>query len=102
MIPSPPRSTLFPYTTLFRSEGAYGVNATNIGETAASLVHAIMAVQVALDYYLRTGNGERELRDAVDHVTDRLQVLDSSIGPMEDRKSTRLNSSHVRISYAVF
>lgn len=64
-------------------EGAYGVNATNIGETAASLVHAIMAVQVALDYYLRTGNGERELRDAVDHVTDRLQVLDSSIGPMD-------------------
>src|SRR5438477_5863547 len=65
MIRRPPRSTLFPYTTLFRSLGGAGV-------AGAALL-------------------------AVNRVTDR------SAGAVDkDRKSTRLNSSHMSISYAVF
>src|SRR5690554_7746864 len=64
MIRPPPRSTLFPYTTLFRSE-ALPIAADGRVDIAGALVS-----------------------DAVDVVAD--------------RKSTRLNSSHVRISYAVF
>src|SRR2546428_8996713 len=68
MIRRPPRSTLFPYTTLFRSRGAEPLNrlhpAAPAGETPA-------------------GRQQR-------------------IGTVPDRKSTRLNSSHDQISYAVF
>src|SRR2546429_6573475 len=69
MIRRPPRSTLFPYTTLFRSEVARGLH--------VALVDAVE----------RRVERQDEIRDvAVD----------------EDRKSTRLNSSHGYISYAVF
>src|SRR2546430_5611782 len=73
MIRRPPRSTLFPYTTLFRSlDDLPGVH-----HVAAALRH-LLALRV-----------EHELVD--DHV-----LVD------QDRKSTRLNSSHSQISYAVF
>src|SRR3989442_16036854 len=72
MIRRPPRSTLFPYTTLFRSEAG----------------HAIGVLLTSTD----AGSGPGELAAA-------LRGHDVAI---EDRKSTRLNSSHVRISYAVF
>src|SRR5690349_22847172 len=71
MIRRPPRSTLFPYTTLFRSDAAeLGVEKPDIEPRAT------------------------------DHVSEMLAM----IGKLEerDRKSTRLNSSHVEISYAVF
>src|SRR3712207_7033463 len=79
MIRRPPRSTLFPYTTLFRSEDA---------------VHAPLAldVQVAVE---DVAVGRLEPDDATD-VDVLLQ------GDLQDRKSTRLNSSHANISYAVF
>src|SRR2546426_9309189 len=67
MIRRPPRSTLFPYTTLFRSQAAGGVHQRHSG-------------------LARLGR-----RDAV--VSDGRRI---------DRKSTRLNSSHLVISYAVF
>src|SRR2546430_9691537 len=76
MIRRPPRSTLFPYTTLFRSDGAL-----------------------------------RELNEGVYHCLPWLEVQKQSIGFFkpkgatqddQDRKSTRLNSSHSQISYAVF
>src|SRR5437868_13142761 len=67
MIRRPPRSTLFPYTTLFRSREV---------EAAALKVVAEAAYHIC---------GDAELRR-----------------PIIDRKSTRLNSSHVSISYAVF
>src|SRR5436309_10994062 len=73
MIPRPPRSTLFPYTTLFRSSLAGNLDVTGdgipdlaVGATGASI----------------SGDGEGAV--------------------FIDRKSTRLNSSHVKISYAVF
>src|SRR3712207_8337861 len=81
MIRRPPRSTLFPYTTLFRSHGAHEVGAP-VGER----LREVAAARVA---------DERRLAPlAVD------DALDAALEP--DRKSTRLNSSHANISYAVF
>src|SRR3712207_7201734 len=82
MIRRPPRSTLFPYTTLFRSfHDPIGV-ASLVTDTAAR------------DFYvLLTHLGARPL-DIVDYF--RLHAIPA------DRKSTRLNSSHANISYAVF
>src|SRR3712207_8196037 len=84
MIRRPPRSTLFPYTTLFRSVGAVAVGV---------VVVAVVAEEVAL-----VVEGQR----AVGLV--RRCGLDLLLGARqrEDRKSTRLNSSHANISYAVF
>src|SRR2546427_2967677 len=70
MIRRPPRSTLFPYTTLFRSQ--------------------IPGLEVELRVDLGLAFGD----EAVAHVV--------AEGKAEDRKSTRLNSSHSQISYAVF
>src|SRR3989442_15089007 len=75
MIRRPPRSTLFPYTTLFRSQSVYGV-ARRLCVT--SLCYVVLATPLA---------------------SQRPQPFDQQL---RDRKSTRLNSSHVRISYAVF
>src|SRR2546427_5409832 len=68
MIRRPPRSTLFPYTTLFRS---------SVSE--------------------RSGKGKENLR-----AKAALSAGVSKLAPRIDRKSTRLNSSHSQISYAVF
>src|SRR2546426_8630286 len=75
MIRRPPRSTLFPYTTLFRSDRAHQHPRVRRGR-APRLV----------------GRARRVGRRAPAHGRDR----------MGDRKSTRLNSSHLVISYAVF
>src|SRR3712207_7366747 len=82
MIRRPPRSTLFPYTTLFRSGRAVAVGTGRaIARAVAAAVHALHP---------------QELRPAEDRVERRAQLV------AEDRKSTRLNSSHANISYAVF
>src|SRR2546430_10831046 len=83
MIRRPPRSTLFPYTTLFRSHKA----------RAADLAHVVLhrrppgsiCLDTPQDACRRQGRSADGLRE---------------VG--EDRKSTRLNSSHSQISYAVF
>src|SRR3712207_7769787 len=90
MIRRPPRSTLFPYTTLFRSGiSDLGVEGYSYfqgsSEFAALSYHA--SAQLA-DEERRTGG----LRAAVEDYDNALS----------DRKSTRLNSSHANISYAVF
>src|SRR3989442_7969790 len=88
MIRRPPRSTLFPYTTLFRSVGVertFKVNSPRIDKI--EVVRHGVARRAQL-YFLRK-------RDAVTHDLD-------LVDPRADRKSTRLNSSHVRISYALF
>src|SRR5690349_22360191 len=93
MLRHPPRSTLFPYTTLFRSVGAITLGPTD----------------------LRDARGEQRLggrRPEARHVAhapqghrgrpaERLEAL-ADHRQRGDRKSTRLNSSHVEISYAVF
>src|SRR3712207_7690097 len=100
MIRRPPRSTLFPYTTLFRSEAgikdARELRAYQTLHRAGRLpvrTYLMMLLDETLapleQLGLRTGFGDEWLR----------------LGPAKlfrDRKSTRLNSSHANISYAVF
>src|SRR5206468_6870548 len=82
MLPPPPRSTLFPYTTLFRScpspPRAIGLHRAELSRRPRSLPHGHASLQTT--------------RGMVDRRT----------WPRKDRKSTRLNSSHDQISYAVF
>src|SRR3712207_7589446 len=90
MIRRPPRSTLFPYTTLFRSQQG----------TPILLVeqNALMALDVAdRGYVLETGR--IALADDAQALKENERVRKAYLG---DRKSTRLNSSHANISYAVF
>src|SRR2546430_6136083 len=87
MIRRPPRSTLFPYTTLFRSDRADFVRADRSPGHGGQRQNREMG-----------GDGHRV------YQTVRF-VLASACGRaalFEDRKSTRLNSSHSQISYAVF
>src|SRR5256885_11578007 len=79
MIRRPPRSTLFPYTTLFRSIGAY-----------------LSASEVA--HYEQLKRRETQSLVVGNLSGDVIAAIESA----EDRKSTRLNSSHLVISYAVF
>src|SRR3712207_8145415 len=89
MIRRPPRSTLFPYTTLFRSALRRAQHAAvELGDGAADIVAGGDEVLAQPD----------ELGKDL-HVGLRRIVIDEAEG---DRKSTRLNSSHANISYAVF
>src|SRR3712207_6945223 len=92
MIRRPPRSTLFPYTTLFRS---LGVNSCiRLGKALERYNIAWLEDMVPWQF----GSLMKQIRDAVD-----IPVLTGEdIYLKEDRKSTRLNSSHANISYAVF
>src|SRR3712207_7286761 len=85
MIRRPPRSTLFPYTTLFRSARASDARVRNLGD------HLGLAVACRMDLRPRFAHPARLI-----HAQGRWQGL------LRDRKSTRLNSSHANISYAVF
>src|SRR3989454_5979937 len=90
MIRRPPRSTLFPYTTLFRSD-LLGTKGHGHGLFGRQRPRFIIRVRVERLRAAEDG-GERLDGDARD-VVERL---------LRDRKSTRLNSSHLVISYAVF
>src|SRR3712207_8648812 len=92
MIRRPPRSTLFPYTTLFRSrddsyakadpDGAFATTAVSLLSRTSDVGSAVPGIEYAA----------------------RVDVLPEGSPEFlkEDRKSTRLNSSHANISYAVF
>src|SRR3712207_8160833 len=99
MIPRPPRSTLFPYTTLFRS-----LDVLHDDVRDAVLLARVVDRDDA-------GGVERRgrLRLATEPGLERrvarevgAQHLDRHVAAEPDRKSTRLNSSHANISYAVF
>src|SRR3712207_7952243 len=92
MIRRPPRSTLFPYTTLFRS----GFEA--VGEAALNAFADDDAVDHHLDVVLVFLVERRRVLDRVKLAVD----ADAGEARLLDRKSTRLNSSHANISYAVF
>src|SRR3712207_8785477 len=87
MIRRPPRSTLFPYTTLFRSDPIDGTRAFIGGLADWTIVAALVE------------HGRPVLGVVYAPVTDEMFVAKAGEG---DRKSTRLNSSHANISYAVF
>src|SRR3712207_7755893 len=80
MIRRPPRSTLFPYTTLFRSFGAKRSTCSDRGGQAVTFRSTAAS----------SGSGPQQYTSV------------SGCGVPRDRKSTRLNSSHANISYAVF
>src|SRR3712207_8537502 len=90
MIRRPPRSTLFPYTTLFRS--------------VPTLVHGTIAVMPRDSFRVRPGVVDIHFLEPIDTAgltyEDRNQLSTATWD--RDRKSTRLNSSHANISYAVF
>src|SRR2546430_7488627 len=93
MIRRPPRSTLFPYTTLFRSHEERTLPGVSV------VAPALLGAQHLLDL--------RRERGVTAHDHDRRQhLLDALCAhpgiEQRDRKSTRLNSSHSQISYAVF
>src|SRR3712207_7800378 len=88
MIRRPPRSTLFPYTTLFRSMYLGSQPGTvKVGDAVATVPPKIRALE----------DIESQLKLV---PVSRLAYAD--LGYSADRKSTRLNSSHANISYAVF
>src|SRR2546430_10153034 len=89
MIRRPPRSTLFPYTTLFRSDGRPG---------QAEELEPLDQVEFGAVIQGERGLIQKEDGWAVHQCLDEVEL---SLHP-EDRKSTRLNSSHSQISYAVF
>src|SRR5256885_11236609 len=91
MIRRPPRSTLFPYTTLFRS----ALGGMLYGFSGPKLAYAVVVVLFALSL-LALG--------AIAHQSEPLPAAELTVGESLkiDRKSTRLNSSHLVISYAVF
>src|SRR3712207_8380747 len=87
MIRRPPRSTLFPYTTLFRSVDSFGA---------------------AIGVYCAARQLGKHAQIVLDEVNTSLRPICDCFSPEHgypedlDRKSTRLNSSHANISYAVF
>src|SRR2546427_4479080 len=89
MIRRPPRSTLFPYTTLFRSTIHVIYNDTDAGDVAVSANAAVSC---------RPGISEAFVGLVNENVHQKLVAGGCDV----DRKSTRLNSSHSQISYAVF
>ena len=126
MIRRPPRSTLFPYTTLFRSSeaiicastgntsaaaAAYAARAgikafvvipegkIALGKLAQAMIHGSIIIQIKGNF----DDGMQIVKEISDHAP---VTIVNSINPFrlqgQDRKSTRLNSSHKPISYAVF
>src|SRR3712207_8196490 len=97
MIRRPPRSTLFPYTTLFRSS-TFGGN-----PLAAAVGSAVVGLLETGEYQQRAAELGVQLRDRLDGLVGRgVRAVRSRGLWAGDRKSTRLNSSHANISYAVF
>src|SRR5207302_8276904 len=100
--PSIFRSTLFPYTTLFRS--ANQLRLAIIVSALILLIFFAAIILFLLQYYKRKIMHEKEKTEMEEiHRTELLNTqLDVQQQTMrQDRKSTRLNSSHVKISYAV-
>src|SRR5207249_10388605 len=94
MIAPPPRSTLFPYTTLFRSRRR-GARAAAVQRDAPLSAHAHQDGR-------RHGGGGPGAAPAPAVRPHEVRDVEPGVPIFRDRKSTRLNSSHVSISYAVF
>src|SRR3712207_8728205 len=92
MIRRPPRSTLFPYTTLFRSLEAE--NASKLGQ-----VHRVFVPEGLSKAERKAWIAEHSASVPPNDIVIYRTIIDP---PPPDRKSTRLNSSHANISYAVF
>src|SRR2546426_8558145 len=96
MMRRPPRSTLFPYTTLFRSSGAAAAG-DRWGGSGRSVVAPPDDNDLAI-HEIRRAPVQEAVAVGVGPGNEPIETLAAE----EDRKSTRLNSSHLVISYAVF
>src|SRR5206468_9499862 len=102
LTPPPPSSPLFPYTTLFRSDGP-------LAGLRVDLLHGRLAPEAKDDIMRRFARGDLDVLVATTVVevgvdvpnATVMVVLDADRFGISDRKSTRLNSSHDQISYAV-
>src|SRR3712207_8000562 len=93
MIRRPPRSTLFPYTTLFRSD-RYGME-PKFYACSGAVTRNVTSV-------FQNDQPPQITREGVDDTADLVTITIGGNDAGLDRKSTRLNSSHANISYAVF
>src|SRR3712207_8095425 len=94
MIRRPPRSTLFPYTTLFRSDEVIRDADAAMYQAKAHGSGTYAVFDRSMHDRLTPSTAERRLREAIERGEFQIRY--------QDRKSTRLNSSHANISYAVF
>src|SRR3712207_7887690 len=94
MIRRPPRSTLFPYTTRCRSANSLLIKVNQIGTLTETLAAIELAKRARYTAVVSHRSGETEDTTIADIAV--------ATNAMQDRKSTRLNSSHANISYAVF
>src|SRR3712207_7413720 len=95
MIRRPPRSTLFPSTTLFRSYGVVGTSTSGQAARTLGREAGIAESRTLASLLWHLDHGRLTL-------TNQTVVILDEAGMTADRKSTRLNSSHANISYAVF
>src|SRR5256885_11226579 len=99
MIRRPPRSTLFPYTTLFRSV-QWALSNTLLGATPLFVAACYLETDIIRELTARGASPQPALPDG---TTPLLVAVGIDVEHQtRDRKSTRLNSSHLVISYAVF
>src|SRR5207302_6471223 len=94
---APPRRTLFPYTALFRSESK-DRDIAMVFQSYALYPH--MTVRANMAFSLKLRNADAAV--IAERVAKASKILNLDAYLERDRKSTRLNSSHVKISYAVF
>src|SRR3712207_8806608 len=97
MIRRPPRSTLFPYTTLFRSQVDALMRRMGKAPEFRDGLRVTDAETLEIVRMVLTGKINRDLVSTINR-----EALDDPVAVGVDRKSTRLNSSHANISYAVF
>src|SRR3712207_8161702 len=101
MIRRPPRSTLFPYTTLFRSKSTVGEDINAVDSPDFDRIYVLGYDKDRQEHY--TAYRSPDLRGFLPlRVEGRGDTKTFTVRAQRDRKSTRLNSSHANISYAVF
>src|SRR3712207_7913364 len=104
MIRRPPRSTLFPYTTLFRSDNTYSYYLAQNEKKINTL--PILSNNNKTTDKVKHSYKERDLHPLLTTFLKNNNIYGKTIfheqSNKQDRKSTRLNSSHANISYAVF
>src|SRR3712207_7649413 len=108
MIRRPPRSTLFPYTTLFRSSLPFNVSGKSLVKIESKLMNE--GIGAKFDTKMPRFASKEDEPETVEIEQEQIDTIcecitNAVVEELEDvldRKSTRLNSSHANISYAVF
>src|SRR5690242_21632428 len=102
MIRLTPKFTLFPYTTLFRSEKYFLASTCSIYGFNENICDENSKINPLTTYAKASSIAEKEILDLADDKFCTTAFRFATMYGLSDRKSTRLNSSHMSISYAVF